>query len=77
MNRPPFAPPVTATETVRFSCGCALVIEHEFDTAFSDCYIHPCGPASCPTLNALIASKVTVSHADGVESRRPARRGPD
>lgn len=70
------APPVSATESVAFSCGCVLVIEHELEDPFSDCYIHPCGPAECPTLNALIASKVTVSDHHGVHYRRPVPRGP-
>jgi len=76
MTRSSYAPPVTASETIRFSCGCALVIEHEFDTHHVDCYIHPCGLPLCPVKHALIDSAITVYHDELVHTLRPHVTGP-
>lgn len=68
--------PVCGTETVRFACGCALVIEHEFDNPFSDCYLHPCPLLSCRVRHALLDSAVTVSDDNGTHTRRPVISDP-
>ncbi len=76
MIDPAFALPVFRSETVRFSCGCSLVITHELDNPVPDCSIRPCRKDRCPTLKALPASHVSVADVNGLRHVRPVKRGP-
>ena len=69
------APPVVASEDIRFSCGCRLRVAHEFGTQDPRCFIIPCGPPLCHVRNALLDSKLTVSDPNGVCHRRPSIQG--